>query len=143
MSWRAICAIIATICWGFDNNLTRVLSSRNPVEVTIIKGLGVSLGDVILSLLMKEIWQLKPSVIIGALLLGFLAYGVSIVFYILAQRGIGAAKTSDYYSVAPFLSVLLAAVFLGEKMTGLFLVALLLMILGSCLVTKDALKANI
>ncbi|WP_265488107.1 DMT family transporter [Lactobacillus sp. PV034] len=132
-------AVVATIFWGFENNFTQVLSQRNPIQVTMIKGLGVGIGSLILAVLFNEKLP-NIKVIILALILGFFAYGISIVFYILAQRYIGAAKTSAYYAVAPFLSVLLSVLFLHEKMTSLFIFSLILMIIGSILLTKDALK---
>ena len=73
------------------------------------------------------------------LLLGFVAYGLSIFAYVRAQRGLGAAKTSAYYAVAPFLGALLAFVLLGERPTARFGVALLVMAAGAALVVYDTL----
>ncbi|MBW1606387.1 DMT family transporter [Lactobacillus sp. Sy-1] len=135
ISLGSLLAIIATICWGLENNFTRVLSDRNPLQVVIVKGLGVGIGSLIFVPIMHEN---RPPVatIFWALLLGFVAYGVSIVLYILAQRYIGAARTSAYYAIAPFISVGISFVLFGEQLTMGFLAALFLMIIGSVLLTK-------
>ncbi len=136
LSIGAILAIVATACWGLENNLTRVLSDRDPLQVVIVKGMGVGIGSLIVSLFLRESWP-AVGTIIAALVLGFFAYGISIVFYILSQRYIGAAKTSAYYAVSPFLAVILSFFLLGERPTAFFGVALVLMIVGTVLVTKE------
>ena len=77
----------------------------------------------------------------GALGLGFVAYGLSIWFYIRAQRHIGAARTSAYYALSPFIGAALSLIALGEPPTPLFWVALAIMALGTVVVTQDSLKA--
>lgn len=134
-SWGSILVILATVCWGLENNFTKVLSTRDPLQVVLVKGLGVGLVSLLISILSHERWP-SLTVVILAGALGFISFGLSIFYYILAQRYIGAAKTSAYYAIAPFLSVLLAIIFLGEPITLNFALALLLMILGSYLVAK-------
>jgi len=73
--------------------------------------------------------------VIPALLLGFVAYGLSIVFYIYAQRGLGAARTSAYYAVAPFIGAALSFAVLSESLTVTFGVGLAVMMVGTWLVT--------
>ncbi len=75
--------------------------------------------------------------IVLAMLLGFMAYGLSIFLYIRAQRNLGAAKTSAYYAVAPFVAAFLSFVLLGEKLTWAFFVALLIMMIGTVFVVMD------
>ncbi len=74
--------------------------------------------------------------ILAALLLGFVAYGLSIYFYVYAQREIGAAKTSAYYAVAPFIEVVLPFIVLGERPNLMFFIALVIMIVGAWLAGK-------
>ena len=78
-------------------------------------------------------WGYVPA----ALLLGFMAYGLSICFYVYAQRYLGAARTSAYYAVAPFIGVLLSLVIFREWPGWLFFAALAVMIAATVLVTKD------
>ena len=72
-------------------------------------------------------------------MLGFVAYGLSIFFYIKAQGIIGASKTSAYYAVAPFIGAFLSFVIFEEKPTWAYLVGLVIMILGTALVVTDTL----
>ena len=75
--------------------------------------------------------------VIFALLLGFVAYGLSIFFYIYAQRYLGAAKTSAYYAISPFIGTALSLMIFREIPSVLFLIALAVMIAGTCVVSKD------
>lgn len=71
------------------------------------------------------------------MLLGFVAYGLSINFYIKAQKDLGAAKTSAYYSVAPFLGVLFGVMILQERPGVQFYVGLAIMIGTTVLMVRD------
>ena len=118
----------ACICWGIDNNLTRKLSSADPVTIAMIKGLaagtanmagGVWLGD-----------ALPPAgLAVLAAVLGFFAIGISLVLFVLALRHLGTARTGAYFSLAPFIGALLALT-LGEPLTLKLVLAALLMGLG-------------
>lgn len=122
--------VAACLSWGMENNCTRMLSLKDPLQIVVIKGFGSGLGALIISLVLKEYSADLPSILL-ALLLGFVAYGLSIYFYIFAQRTLGAARTSAYYAAAPFVGVLLSWIFLREEITGSFLIALVVMIAGS------------
>lgn len=120
----------ACVCWGLENNCTRRLSAKNPVQIVMVKGLGSGAGAVLVSLAIGErFFQVVPLLL--ALLLGFVAYGLSIYFYVYAQRGLGAARTSAFYALAPFIGAALSPVFLGQSPAPLFWVALAVMVLGS------------
>jgi len=137
-SWGAVFVLAATICWGFENNCTRRISSKSTYEIVFIKGIFSGAGALILGLLTGERY-FQIGYILAAMLLGFVAYGLSIFFYIRAQRVIGAAKTSAYYAVSPFVGALLSFIFLHESLTGHFTAALILMIIGSVMVVADTL----
>ena len=77
--------------------------------------------------------------IILALILGFVAYGLSIFFYIKAQGIIGAAKTSAYYSVAPFIGTFLSFLLFSDKLSWSYFVGLGIMIIGTIIVVIDTL----
>ncbi len=129
----------ATACWGLENNCTRRIAGKSTWQIVTVKGLGSGLGSLALSAAVGE--GLPPAPLVApALLLGFVAYGLSIFAYVRAQRGLGAAKTSAYYAVAPFLGALLAFVLLGERPTARFGVALLVMAAGAALVVYDTLR---
>jgi ABC-type nickel/cobalt efflux system permease component RcnA len=80
--------------------------------------------------------------IIMILILGFVAYGLSIFTYVRAQNILGAAKTSAYYAAAPFIGVLLSVILLQEQLTVVFLIALLVMIAGTVLIVYETLVHN-
>lgn len=130
----SIFVMIACVCWGFENNCTRMLSSKNPVQIVIIKGIGSGLGSFVIALWIGESLPSLAATLM-TLLLGFVAYGLSIVFYIYAQRELGAAKTSAYYAIAPFIGVALSLLIFREFPDPTFLAALLIMIGGTWIVT--------
>lgn len=126
----------AAACWGLENNCTRMLSSKSSVQITTIKGIFSGVGSLIIALVIREripgiVW------ILAVMLLGFVAYGLSINFYIKAQKELGAAKTSAYYSIAPFLGVLFGVVILGEKPALQFYIGLAVMIAATVLMVRD------
>lgn len=126
----SLLVLAACICWGFENNLTRVLSSKDPMQVVVLKGFGSGAGALIIAFMIGKI-NAGILYILLALLLGFVAYGLSIFFYITAQRNLGAARTSVFYAAAPFVGVLASWIILGESISGSFLIALVIMITGT------------
>ena len=137
-SGGSLLVLLACVCWGFENNCTRMLSSKNPLEIVVIKGLcsgGVSLG--IALFLGERLTAADVPAALIALALGLVAYGLSIFFYIYAQRGLGAARTSAYYAVAPFIGVALSMLLCGERPGVFFYVALAVMAAGTCFASAD------
>lgn len=132
----SVFVMAACVCWGFENNCTKMLSSKSSVEIVMIKGCFSGLGSFLIALVSEE---KVPGVkwIAAVLILGFVAYGLSINFYILAQKELGAAKTSAYYSVAPFLGVAFSMLLLGERPGVQFYVALAIMIISTVFMIKD------
>ena len=128
--------LLACILWGIENNCTRKLSSKDPLEIVMVKGIFSGLGSVIIGLVCGErihyLWAI-PLV----LLLGFVAYGLSIYYYVYAQRLLGAARTSAYYAVAPFIGAFLSLIIFREVPGVLFLAALALMAVGAWLSSGD------
>lgn len=139
-SYGSLLVLLATMCWGFENNCTRKISSKNTYEIVVLKGIFSGLGSMLIAFATGE--HLPEIKYIGlALLLGFVAYGLSIFLYIRAQNVLGAAQTSAYYAVAPFVGASLSFLFLREPLTGIYLVALAVMIAGTALVVADTLRA--
>ncbi len=139
-SYGSLFVLLATTCWGFENNCTRKISSKNTYEIVVLKGIFSGLGSMLIAFATGE--YLPEIKYIGlALLLGFVAYGLSIFLYIRAQNVLGAAQTSAYYAVAPFVGASLSFLFLREPLTGIYLVALAVMIAGTALVVADTLRA--
>ena len=132
----SLLVLFACVCWGFDNNCTRRLSGKDPLQIVVVKGLGSGAGAFLITLVTGERvtqWQYVPL----ALLLGFVAYGLSAFFYVRAQRHLGAARTSAYYTIAPFLGAGFSLVLFCEIPNAVFLIALALMAVGTVMVTLD------
>ena len=119
----------ACLAWGIDNNLTRKLSSADPVQIALIKGLVA--GAVNLGLAMAFGARLPaPGPLAGAALVGFLGYGVSLVLFVLGLRHLGTARTGAYFSAAPFIGAILSLVMFKEPVTARLVAAGCLMGLG-------------
>lgn len=135
-SFGSLFVLAACVYWGLENNCTRCLSKSDPLEIVVIKGFGSGIGAIGIGLIVGEslpVW----SDILKILLLGFVAYGLSIYFYVYAQRDLGAAKTSAYYAIAPFIGVLLSFIIFREIPGVLFFIALIIMIAGTWMVNRD------
>lgn len=137
-SYGSLFVLLATVCWGFENNCTRSISSKSTYEIVVLKGVFSGLGSLVIALVKGETLPGLGS-IAAALLLGFVAYGLSIFLYVRAQNILGASKTSAYYAVAPFVGSFLSFVFLRERLSWMYLTALVIMIMGSALVVMDTL----
>lgn len=137
-SYGSLLVLAATVCWGFENNCTRNIASKSTYEIVILKGIFSGFGALAIAVAKREP---LPSCahIAAALVLGFVAYGLSIFLYVRAQNTLGAAKTSAYYAVAPFVGALLSFVFLKESLSWMYLAALGVMIAGAALVVVDTL----
>ena len=135
-SFGSLFVLAACICWGLEKNCTRCLSKSDPLEIVVIKGFGSGIGSVIIGLVVGETLPLFGD-ILKILLLGFVAYGLSIYFYVYAQRDLGAAKTSAYYAIAPFIGVALSFIIFREIPGVLFFIALAIMIAGTWMVNKE------
>jgi drug/metabolite transporter (DMT)-like permease len=124
------------VCWGIENNCTRKLSSKDPLEIVLLKGIFSGLGSVIIGLVIGErvskLWS-----VIAVLAVGCVAYGFSIFFYVYAQRLLGAARTSAYYAIAPFIGAFLSLIIFSEMPSYTFFVALVLMAIGAWLCSSD------
>jgi len=130
ISWGALLVLLATLCWGLENNITRILSKNDPLKVVIIKGLGAGVGSLLIAFAIGEV-QFNGLLWLYALLLGFVAYGLSIYFYVSAQRHLGAATTSAFYGVAPFVGALLSLMIFRQWPGYNFLIGLVLMVIGA------------
>ena len=134
----SLLVIGATICWGLENNCTRKISGKSTYQIVTIKGLCSGIGSFIIALTLKENLPGVKTIIV-ILILGFVAYGLSIFTYVRAQNALGAAKTSAYYAASPFIGVLLSVIFLREQLTAVFLIAMLVMIVGTALIVYETL----
>lgn len=139
VSYGSLFVLLATACWGLENNCTRSIAERSTYQIVTLKGLCSGAGSFITALILRE---KIPDIrfILLTMLLGFVSYGLSIFVYIRAQRDLGAAKTSAFYAVAPFIGAFLSFAINDEKLTNGFIVGLAFMIIGTVFVIYDTLK---
>lgn len=110
--------LIAAAClaWGVDNNLSQRISGKDPVTIAALKGLAAGSVNVGLALAAGDRLP-APALLAKAGIVGFLSYGVSLVFFILSLRRLGSARTSLYFALAPFFGAAAGMLFLHEPMT--------------------------
>jgi drug/metabolite transporter (DMT)-like permease len=119
-----------------ENNCTRRLSAKDPLEIVLLKGIFSGFGSVTIGLVIGErITHLRS--VFAVLAVGCVAYGFSIFVYVYAQRLLGAARTSAYYAIAPFIGVLLSLVIFRDLPPYTFFIALALMAVGAWLCSSD------
>jgi drug/metabolite transporter (DMT)-like permease len=119
----------ACLAWGIDNNLTRKLSAADPLQIAAIKGLVA--GSINLALaLFQGAGMPTGAVLIGAGLVGFFGYGISLVLFILALRHLGTARTGAYFSTSPFIGAVLGVAMFGDAITSQLGIAAVLMGVG-------------
>ena len=133
LAWGGIAGPLAVagacLCWAIDNNLTQKVSAGDPVQITMLKGLAAGSVNTSIAFLLGASLPAAPRVI-AALVVGFLSYGVSLVFFVLALRNLGTARTGAYFSTAPFVGAVLSLAIFRERPTALFIIAAVLMGVG-------------
>lgn len=135
-SYGSLFVILATMSWGLENNCTRKISNKSSYQIVTIKGLCSGIASLIISIIIGEKFP-ETQYIACALLLGYVAYGLSIFLYVRSQRDLGAAKTSAYYAIAPFIGTFLCFLVNGEALSASYFVGLILMIVGTVFVVID------
>ena len=128
-SWGSGLIVLACLAWGVDNNLTRKLSAADPMQIAMIKGLAAGSVNLALALTAGAGWP-GAGVVAASAAVGFLGYGVSLVLFVLALRGLGSARTGAYFSTAPFLGAALSLLVFDEAVTLQLVAAGALMSLG-------------
>ncbi len=126
--WPAAAVLGACLAWAIDNNLTRKISLSDATWIASIKGLVAGSINLLLALALGARWPALWSQA-SALLVGFFAYGLSLVLFVIALRHLGTARTGAYFSLAPFIGAILALL-TGESISIQLLLAGTLMALG-------------
>src|SRR5712691_2146273 len=126
----------ACLLWAIDNNLTRLISDADAFRVARVKGLAAGAANVTLALAAGHAVPPPASSAIS-LLLGAVSYGTSLVLFILAMRGLGAARTGAYFALAPFFGALAGVVLLGEPVTAQLVLTGALMAGGVWLLLRE------
>ncbi len=130
--------LAACVSWGMENNCTRSISDKSAEEIVLIKGIFSGLGSLAVAFAVGESFP-DFLYIISIMLLGFVSYGLSIKLYIMAQSGLGAAKTSAFYSIAPFFGVGFGFLILKEAPKPQFYIGLAVMLSATVIMIWDTL----
>lgn len=117
----------ACFAWAIDNNLTRNISSANPLHIVAIKSTIAGITNIILAIAIGTVIPIHFSMIVISVFVGFIGYGLSLILFVLALRHIGTARTGTYFSLAPFIGAICAILFLHEPLTWQIMAAGLLM----------------
>jgi drug/metabolite transporter (DMT)-like permease len=135
-SLGALGIMVACALWGLDNNFTRNISAKDPRTITMIKGLGAGGFSVGLAFIWGD--QFPPlGSVVGAMILGAFSYGLSIVLFIQAMRGLGAARTSALFGTAPLAGVALSFLIFRGSPAWTFLAAFPLMLVGTIVLIRE------
>jgi drug/metabolite transporter (DMT)-like permease len=130
IGWGAFAIAGACLAWGLDNNLTRKLSAADPLQIAMVKGVAAGAVNLGLALATGNSALPSASLALGAGCVGLIGYGVSLVLFVLALRHLGTARTSAYFSTAPFIGAALAVAAFGEAVTVQLALAAALMAVG-------------
>ncbi len=127
--WPALAVLLACFFWALDNNFTRKVAHADASWIACVKGLCAGVTNLVLAFLLGAT---LPSLagISAAMVVGFLAYGVSLALFVVALRHLGASRTGAYFSVAPFVGALVSILLFAEPVTWQLLAASTLMALG-------------
>ena len=136
ISVGAVGIVCACVLWGVDNNFTRNVSSKDPTAIVTIKGLAAGSFSLLLTALLGQPLP-GAGAVLGGLLLGTVSYGLSIMLFVHAMRGLGAARTSALFGAAPFVGAVLSFVLFRESLGLVALIALPLMIVGTALLIGE------
>lgn len=129
--WPMLAVLGACFAWGIDNNLTRKVSLADATWIASVKGLVSGTVNLIIAFSLGASMPALSN-LAGAMVVGFLAYGVSLALFVIGLRHLGTARTGAYFSVAPFFGSILALL-MGESVTNQLLIAGILMAIGTWL----------
>lgn len=138
-SYGSLFVLLVAVFWGLENNCTRKLSSCDPLEIVLLKGIFSGTGSIVIGLVIGErlmnLWS-----VIAVMAVGIVSYGLSIYFYVHAQRLLGAARTSAYYAVSPFIAAFLSILIFGQIPEVTYFIALILMAIGAWYSSHDGIE---
>ncbi len=127
---------LACVSWGIDNNLTRHISEKDPRQIAMIKGLVAGTVSISLAFIIGQGVSFEMPVL-WALVLGAFSYGLSLMFFIQALRGMGASRTGAFYSFAPFIGAIGSVVILREWLGWVMFPAIALMAVGVWAIVQE------
>lgn len=129
VAWGAAAIAAACLCWALDNNLTQLVSAKDPRQIAMLKGLVAGSANLAIGLVAGSSLP-GAGRVVAAMGIGVFGYGVSLVLFVTALRHLGTARTGGIFAVGPFVGVLIAVVGFGEELRTVLIPASVLMLLG-------------
>lgn len=133
----SILCLISPICFGFANNFLKKISHKNPAISIGLIGLGGGLISLIVGFIVGERFVSFTPVIIEVSV-GMISYGIALILFIYAERFVGASKTSAFFSLAPFIAIILSLIIFQEVPNYTFYIGLGLLVVGTLFASLDA-----
>ena len=137
VSLGALAVAGATGCWALDNNLTRKISANDPFVLAASRGVVAGTVSTVIAISLGAPWP-AWEVTTAALAVGAVSYGISLYFFILALRGIGAARTAAIFGVAPFIGAAVAAALYPESRSWVLAPAGAAMAVGGWVLLRES-----
>jgi drug/metabolite transporter (DMT)-like permease len=129
IDFGALYIIIACIFWGIDNNLTRSIAGRNPIQITAFKGIIAGFVNFFIGFTLPSS-SIQIETLIFIPIIGLFSYGISLVFFVLALRELGSARAGSYFATAPFIGALVSVIFFDISLNWQLVLSGALMALG-------------
>lgn len=138
----SLLVVLSAFFWGLDNNITKMISDKDPLQIVLLKGLFSGTIALLVGFYMGE--EIESVVLVlAALAIGLVSYGMSVYVDIYAQRYLGAARTSAYYAISPFIGTGLSLLIFQQTPPSVYWIGLVLMGVGTWLCSRDTPLINI
>lgn len=127
--YSGLLVLLACICWGIDNHLTALVDGASPQSITFLKGAFAGTTNFVIGLIMIG-FHIPLNIVIFALILGAISYGLSIVMYVTSAQYMGATRSQILFSTGPFWGILAAFIFLSEPINSYVIISMILLAIG-------------
>jgi drug/metabolite transporter (DMT)-like permease len=132
----SVLIVMAMACWGLDNNLMQRISHHDPVRLSLIRNAIAACILLSLAIILNG-GVMLVTVILAAMLIGAVSYGLSNMIFFYGLRHLGSSRTGTFFSVGPYAAAMAAIPLLGEPITVRLLLAGLFMLAGTLLLSRE------
>lgn len=134
---QSLFIVAACALRGFESGIKRSLADRDPLQLTCVRSLGAGIVLLVVALAVDGMPSVNASAFLGVFLLGVVTFGLGAALHLIAERRLGSARSEQYFSLAPFVGVLISWSYFGFELDPLFFGALAFMSLGVWLAMDD------